>query len=324
MEKEEHYDVTLLGFTLRKRGMQMEYHIMQPKRRGGMQMMVETKEKSPFPPSSKILRLVDGIKVYACMGLGLWSSSFSKFTDDDGSLKEFSDSMFGDAYREMRDTLDSVEILSIIFDGGYKFLCQVETLPGKRVKMRTPLISDGDDLYELMYGRMQELGRVSLDFISSAEYDVRAEARSIAERTMSKEEIEGKTDQEVLLIAMNRIEELGGVVMYSEELEAELKQAREDEPLLSVLGSDAIDESDVKAQEVIAWAKDDRGYDDEQVESEEDDEVIEVIERKSVHSEWEDDGDRSPTFDADEEDRINGDDSDLSVEAMADDPEEFL
>lgn len=298
----EGYGVTLLDFTLRKRGMQMEYRVMQPKSRGSMQMMVETREKSPFPPSSRLLRLVESVKPFACKGLGLWTSSFDRFTEDDGTVKDFSDDMFGQAYRELRDTLDSVEIVSVVFSGGYRFICMVETIPGKRVKMRTPLISDGDDLFEAMEGLMQELGSVALEFISSAEYDVKAEARSIVERTMSAEEIEGKTDKELLLIALERIEELGAVVMYSEELEAEVNEARSERPLLEVTGADGVDEGDVRMQEVVAWADGERGYDEGSEASEEEvTEELGVKERTADSMERVDDGDRSPAPDGDED-----------------------
>jgi len=289
-------DVTLLDFTLRKRGMQMEYRVLQPKSRGSMQMMVETREKSPFPPSSRLLGLVEKVKPFACKGLGLWSSSFDQFLEEDGSVKDYSDGMFGVAYGEMRDTLDSVEIVTVVFAGGYRFICMVETIPGKRVKMRTPLISDEDDLYEAMDGLMEELGRVALDFVTSADYDVKQEARSIVERTMSAEEIEGKSDKELMLIALERIEALGAVVMYSEELEAEVNAARSERPLLEVAGPEGVDEASVREREVVEWAKEDRGY-DESLQASEDGVVeseVEVIVRDAGSMERVDEGDRDP------------------------------
>lgn len=260
----ENNEMILLDFTLRKKGMRMDYRVQCPVKRGGLQMVAEKTEKSPFPPSGKIIRLIESVKPFACKMLGLWQDSFNAFLDENGLLKEFSESMYGENYNQLRSTLEAVEIVTVKFNGGYRFICMVETIPGKRMKMTSPVVSDEDDLYMEMEEIMSELVSVTIDFLSSVEYDVKAEARSIVERSLPAELVEGMSEKELFLYAVENIEKLGGVVMYSEELERELSEARLEVPIIMVAKGDT-DVDGVKGdrkEELAAWAEKERDYDE--------------------------------------------------------------
>lgn len=276
-------DLTLIDFTLRKRGMRMEYTVIRPVSRGSMTMPSEMKEKSPFPPSSKILVLLDEVKPLIAKSLGLWHKDYDSFLDEEHKLIDYDEQKNKvESYFDAKSVLDSIDIITVSFNGGYRFIVMVETIPGKTVKMRSPIISEDDDLYDVLDDMMGEIYDTVVSFIGDSNYDVKAEAKSIVERTMKPEEIEGKTDSELLLLAIDRMEDLGAVIMFSEDLEREIEEARKEAPMISAMGEDDLSKNESEKGEVKKWAEEERDYesdfsDEEKDLSEKDDGVVPFV-----------------------------------------------
>lgn len=284
----------LLEFTLRKRGMRMDYRVMRPKVRGSVTMLAEVSEKSPFPPTGMILDCVSDLRVYVAKALGMWYDGFDVFVEN-GVLKPFSYKDNETEYMKARNTLDAIDIVTVVFKGGYRFISMVESIPGKFVKMRTPLITEDDELFDEVDGIMSKLRDMVVEFIEDSSYDVRQEAKSIVKRLVGVESMSTMTDKEIFVMAIERIEELGGVVMYSEELEKEITDAKSDLAIEKSVSKDEDVSIAEVTEEVADWAKSDRDYEKRANDFElKPEDILPELKRENPPSGWEEEGDRDP------------------------------
>jgi hypothetical protein len=310
----EKSELVLLDFVLRKRGMRLDYRVQRMIRRGRMTMMGEVVEKSPFPPTGHLMAMIRNLRVDVARALSLWYDGFDRYLSSDGDILPFDRWNDDGDYMKALATLDAIDIVKVSFMGGYRFEAMVETIPGKTVKMRTPLITEDDeDIFEAISAKMDLLNSTMVSFIEDSSYDVVSEAKSIVERLVGKESVETMSEKEIFLMAIERVEALGGVVMYSEELEREIEEARRELPLLrtgTAEGAD-VEDRDAVDESVQAWATKERGYEkdfDSGAEANEEpieEEEFRIIERTEESLRRVDDGDHSPQpFDVEETEEV--------------------
>lgn len=233
-------EVVLLEFTIKKNGLGLEYVTLENQKKGSIMMLAETKRKSQFPPTSKLLGEVNRLKIFFAKACALWHDGFDKFVSADCSLhgsipKGSSDEMY-EEYKKASDTLDAINIEKVSFNGGFKIDATVQTMENKYTKMRTPKIDEEDEIFYDMDIVMESVRNAVIEFISDVTYDIKAESHDIVMRALKNnedalEKLNSMTERDIFLSAIEQLEMKGALVMMSPELEAEIREAKKEKEL---------------------------------------------------------------------------------------------
>lgn len=233
-------EIVLIEFTIKKNGLGLEYVTMEEQKKGSMVMLAETKRKSPFPPTSKVLRDVDRLKLFFAKACALWHDSFDKFITSEYALMESvpkgsSDEMY-EEYKKANDTLEAIRIEKVSFNGGFKLDALVETMEGKYTRMKTPKIDEEDEIFADMDVVMDAVRVSVIDFIRDVKYDVKAESHDIVMRALrdneeALEKLRDMSERDIFLNAIEQLEMKGALVMMSPELEVEIQEAKKEREL---------------------------------------------------------------------------------------------
>lgn len=242
--------IILIEFSIKKNGLGFEYKTMEEQKKGSIVMLGEVARKSPFPPTGRLLQEVDRLRYFFARTCGMWYDGFDKFLDGN-TYNLVAVPMNGtdeekDEYYKANNTIQNIRIDFVSFNGSYQIGGTVETMDEKFVKLKTPKISEEDEIFDDLDKVMFSVRTIAQEFIMDSKYDIKLEAHDIVMRALQNneeelEKLKSMTERDMFLLAISKLEEKGALVMFSPELEAEITAAKHEKNLEDNANNQVVD-----------------------------------------------------------------------------------
>lgn len=256
-EVEQEEDIILTGFKIKKNGLALEYTTYEPMKKGGMIMNGEVNRKSPFPPTHDVLVQVDRLRYFFAKACGMWYDGFDEFIGTDFKIGPSEGKDFNE-FTKANNTLEAIHIDQVKIGDYYKIGASVETMDKKYIHTITPNINENDDIFELLDSVMKDVLSVMKEFIKDSKYDIRKESYDIVFRSIQNNEerlevMANMTERDILLSAVEILENKGAMLIMPPELDqeiVEMRNEREMEKSVKELGSVEITSKDVESTDM--------------------------------------------------------------------------
>jgi hypothetical protein len=203
---------------------------------------VERTRKIPLP--EELMDQIRKLKYYFLNLTGHWIPAYTKYYDDESKLLLPVGDDPKPAHLHVKDLWNRIIITGAKASSkGFLLTGKIEVVKGKYMGISTPLISQEDDyaFFEDCLGVLHDVAREITDFINSVSIPIEK-----VKETLVIKEGETKTDEEIKELAVQKVMEMGGVVLMPSD--SELPESTEVQQT-TVVKSGVIDEGSTQNAE---------------------------------------------------------------------------
>ena len=234
--KNQEEEIILVGFDIKKGGLKFEYTTIEPMKKGALKMNGERITKSPYPPTHEILKQADRLRISFAKACAMWSEDFDVFVDGSGSLVHGERPYDGEVWDKANATIEAIHIEKVKIGEAYQITASVESIEGKFIRVTSPKITEDDLVFNDLHEIMKEVTEVIKEFIKDSKYDIKAEAYEVVYRSIrNKEErleiMNSMTERDILLNAIDILEEKGALLCMDPELDKEIMDMRKEKEM---------------------------------------------------------------------------------------------